>query len=262
MRAERLIVAAIVFSAPPLAAAPGASACPITATETVGVVEVVDGDTLRTDAGDTLHLAGIEAAKAGQFAADWARAAADRTRGLMGGGTVGITATGFGADRYGRRHVHAFGADGSWIQGDLVAAGLARVRTFLVEDPCFPALLAAESRARSAGKGLWSDPKTAVRAADDSSLSGRNGLYEIIEGRVLSVGHGSSMIFLDFGRDYRRDFTVMVPKKLVDRFAEYGLILDDLVGERVRVRGVVEESGGPAIRVNHPAVIEVLDKRS
>ena len=69
------------------------------------------------------------------------------------------------------------------------------------------------------------------------------------------------MVFLDFGRVYWRDFTIMVPGKLADRFAESGFDVDDFAARRVRVRGVIEESGGPAIRIGHPIAIEVLDAR-
>ena len=51
-----------------------------------------------------------------------------------------------------------------------------------------------------------------VKSADDPSLLMRNGLYDLVEGRVVSVGYGSRMVFLDFGRNFRTDFTVMVPK--------------------------------------------------
>ena len=36
---------------------------------------------------------------------------------------------------------------------------------------------------------------------------------------------------------------------------------DALKGRRVRVRGVIEESGGPAIRMGEPVAFELLDGR-
>jgi micrococcal nuclease len=67
------------------------------------------------------------------------------------------------------------------------------------------------------------------------------------------------MIFLDFGGDYRRDFTIMVSPPVAERLSEAGLAVDEFEGRRIRVRGVIEESGGPAIRLNDPSEIEVLD---
>lgn len=68
------------------------------------------------------------------------------------------------------------------------------------------------------------------------------------------------MVFLDFGTNFRRDFTVMVPIAAETHFAEEGVSLDSLAGKLIRVRGVIEASGGPAIRVTDPAIIEVLDE--
>jgi hypothetical protein len=67
------------------------------------------------------------------------------------------------------------------------------------------------------------------------------------------------MVFLDFGHDIRRDFTIMVPPAVADALAVAGRPVDGFARRRVRVRGVIEESNGPAIRLNDPAEIELLD---
>jgi hypothetical protein len=145
------------------------------------------------------------------------------------------------------------------VEGELAAAGHIRVRWQAGEDPCFQTLLAIERGAREAAIGLWASPDYAILSADDPSLPSRNGLYELVEGRVLSVGHGSRMVFLDFGRNVRQDFTARVPPALADQLAAAGVDVDSLEGRRVRVRGLIEESGGPAIRLNDPAELELLD---
>ena len=68
------------------------------------------------------------------------------------------------------------------------------------------------------------------------------------------------MVFLDFGRNFRTDFTVMVPNSLVPRLLEAGIALETLEGRAVRVRGVIEDSGGPAIRIADPFALEILDR--
>ncbi len=68
------------------------------------------------------------------------------------------------------------------------------------------------------------------------------------------------MVFLDFGRNVRTDFTVLVQQSLVPRLLEAGIPVDSLVGRVVRVRGVIEESGGPAIRLADPLALEILDR--
>jgi hypothetical protein len=65
--------------------------------------------------------------------------------------------------------------------------------------------------------------------------------------------------FLNFGRNWRRDFTVMVGAPVSARMAESGLPISALSGRRVIVRGVIEESGGAAMRLSDPSEIEILD---
>jgi hypothetical protein len=67
------------------------------------------------------------------------------------------------------------------------------------------------------------------------------------------------MIFLDFGRNVRSDFTAMLPPAVAEQLAVAGVAVDALAGRRVRVRGVIEESGGPAIRLNDIAELELID---
>ena len=163
-------------------------------------------------------------------------------------------------DRYGRLHANAYLPDGRWLQEELVAAGLALVRPEGGIGDCVLTLLKREAAARASGAGFWADSNFLVKRTDDSSLLARNGLYDLVEGRVVSVGYGSRMVFLDFGRNFRTDFTVMVPNSLVPRLLEAGIALETLEGRPVRVRGVIEDSGGPAIRIADPFALEILDR--
>jgi hypothetical protein len=98
-----------------------------------------------------------------------------------------------------------------------------------------------------------------VIGADDPSLIERKGLYVLVVGRVVSVGRGNRVDFLNFGRYWRRDFTVLVGAPVSARLTEKGLPVEELAGRRVLVRGVIGEGGGPAIRLNDPGEIEILD---
>lgn len=225
----------------------------------IGVADGVDGDTLRLADGRTIHVAGIEAVKSGSADAPeeaLAAAARDEILRLAAGGVAIGMPQPAAADRYGRLHASVWLVDGRSAAAAQVAAGFARVRLFPGEKACLANLLAAESEARAARRGLWALPAYAVRRADDPSLPARTGLYDLVEGRIASIGHGKLMVFLDFGRDYRRDFTIMVPLAMVDTLP---LPVDALKGRRVRVRGVIEASGGPAIRLGGPHEIELLD---
>jgi endonuclease YncB( thermonuclease family) len=237
------------------------SVCRFAATQTGTVAEVVDGDTIRLDSGMVVRLAAIEAPKrlASRSKDDpWPLAAGRFLGELALGKRVEIAR--IGGDRYGRIHGDVRLPDGRWLQRALIAAGLARVRPLAGENACVEALLADEAGARRAATGLWGSPDYAVRAADDPSLLERSGLYEVVEGRVLSIGHGSRLVFIDFGRDFRRDFTVMVSDAVARLLNETGRTVESLKGRVVRVRGVIENSGGPAIRLSDPIELELVDE--
>ena len=130
---------------------------------------------------------------------------------------------------------------------------------FVGETICLAPLFAAERAARNLQRGIWASHDYAIWKADDASLIGQNGLYQLVEGRVVSVGAGSRLVFVDFGRDWGRDFTVMLAASLAADIAKTATPIATLVRHRVRVRGVIEESSGPAIRIETPAAIELLD---
>ena len=266
LRSRRILVAAVILGAVLAAgvATAWAASCPVAGTGSMTVAEVPDGSTIRLADGTMVRLAGIDVPPRPltlAAAAPWPLSEAARLglRHLVEGATVALAPTSDSPDRYGRRHAFVFLPDGRSVENEMVAAGLARARWLPGDDVCFRELLAGESQARDAGIGLWASPETAVLKADDPSLLERTGLYELVEGRLVSVGHGAPMIFLDFGRDYRRDFTVMVSPQVAKGLTAAGVSVDGLAGRRVRVRGVIEESSGPTIRLNDAAEIEVID---
>lgn len=240
-------------------------ACSVEGATTARVAAVVDGDTLQLSDGRVIRLAGIEAPERplgleGDRPWPLSEAARHALEQMVAGKTVRMVVAQRSADRHGRWRANLFiGAGDQWVQALLVAAGWARVHWLPSDSPCIFALLDQEEKARAAAKGLWIERRYAVRRAGEPSLIKQIGLYELVQGRVTSVGHGRYMIFLDFGDDYRRDFSVMIPPAVARGLAEAGLPADRLKGRQIRVRGVVENSGGPAIRLNDPAEIELLD---
>lgn len=255
-----LILAALLTVAGPAQAAD----CPSSGAESAVVSGAIDGATINLSDGGEIRLAGIDAparplSLAPGEVSTPGEVARDKLSQLTSGVEVSLAEAGSGPDRYGRAHAYAFLPDGRSVAEAQIAAGYARARWFPDENGCFPAFLAAEKAAREAKRGLWAGSAYSIEQADDPSLGRRNGLYDLVEGRVVSVGHGTRMIFFDFGHDIRRDFTVMVPPAVADALAAAGRPVDGFAKRQVRVRGVIEESNGPAIRLNDPAEIELLD---
>lgn len=239
--------------------------CTLTFEETGTVENILDGDSLRLTDGRIVRLAGIEAPKPFlvrpgadiEAVADTAHRTLEQ---LASGEPVAIHPGDPARDRHGRFLAHVALADGTWLQAAMIGRGLARVRPFAGEDACLEGLRVEERKARRHRRGLWRIREFYPVSAYDPSLIERNGVYVLVEGRVISVGHGNRVDFLNFGHVWRRDFTVLVGAPTAERLAELGRSTDSMVGKRVRVRGVIEENGGPAIRLNNPGEIEILSE--
>jgi hypothetical protein len=149
------------------------------------------------------------------------------------------------------------------LQQWLVDLGEARVAPGLSSpeppSPCLRFLLGREELARGAKRGLWRDTATEIRSADDpDAILDDLGHFAVVEGTVASVGDRKRMIYLNFGTEWTRDFTVTILKNSRTRLVRAGLDLAGLKGKRVRVRGLVEANRGPFIEAVAPEQIEVV----
>jgi hypothetical protein len=137
---------------------------------------------------------------------------------------------------------------------------MARVYSFPDNRRCVAELLAAETTARTNKLGIWTDPYYSVRRADRPEvLAGLTGHYELIEGRVLAAERRGGFVYLNFGRVWAEDLTVLISAKAQKLFGESDPLR--LEGALVRVRGWVDERDGPRLEVTHPEQIEVLSTR-
>ncbi|MEQ8701046.1 MAG: thermonuclease family protein [Bauldia litoralis] len=155
-------------------------------------------------------------------------------------------------DRYGRIVAHLWAVPGGWIQGRMLAAGRARVRTRPDDRALARRMLALEDAARQAKRGLWALER--FRASSDTAVT--PGGFRLVEGTVLGVSERWRYAYLNFGRSWRRDFTIVIDRKARQLFRKSGVKLSALKGVRVRVRGWVQERNGPMIEVSHPEQIE------
>ena len=217
----------------------------------VPVAAVHDGRTLRLADGTHLRLAGIEVGLPGE-AHPREHAAREALAGLVGGRE--LTLRRLGTDRYGRTLAYAFlpAAEPNqppvWIQHALVTQGHARVAARAGNSACAAKLLQAEAAARTARLGLWGEPAYLVRRAESpAEISAERGRFALVEGKVVSVRESGGTIYVNFGRRWSEDFTVTVPKRNERTFTAAGFDLKALTGRSVRVRGHVEERGGPWI---------------
>lgn len=166
-------------------------------------------------------------------------------------------------DRYGRLRAQVVfpqATDETWLQIAMLKRGLARVAIAPERRECASELYAAEAEARRRHYGIWASGFYAIRAPD--GLDGTLGTFQIVEGRVLSTGLKDGRAFLDFGTNWRKDFKVTIAPDDMKRFRDAGVDPRSYEGLTVRVRGFVDQLGGPEIEVASPASIEVVQPKS
>jgi endonuclease YncB( thermonuclease family) len=222
--------------------------------------EATDARTFVLDDGREVRLAGIESPGAGANAADGKA----RLQSLVSGRTLILKRFDSERDRYGRLLAHVFGAapgDERWVQADLVASGHARVAAHVGDRACAAELMRHERAARDGKLGVWSDPYYAVRRADDpAAVAGKRGRFAIVEAKVVSVRESGGTIYVNFGRRWSEDFTVTITKRNERMFAAASVDPKALAGRHVRVRGWIEERGGPWVDATSPEQIELVGR--
>ncbi|MFI4985999.1 MAG: thermonuclease family protein [Alphaproteobacteria bacterium] len=244
------------------AAALAAAAAPAAAADETGSVKsVIDGDTLELADGRTVRLVGITAPKPPLDAEPgrrWplAERATATLKELALGRALRLVYGGRKSDRYGRLLAQLYRDDGLWLQGELLARGVARVFSHKDNRALVADMLAREREAREARRGLWAvrgftvlEPQEARRHLES---------FELVEGSVERVARAGSRDYLRMGADPKSGFTAVLLPESRRLFAAAGLSADGYAGRRVRVRGVLRWWDGAIIEVTHPEQIELV----
>lgn len=235
----------------------------------VTVSEVVDGDTVIVtpppDGAPQIRLIGIQAPKlplGRKGFKVWPLAAKSKSHleRLALGQAVTLYFGGARRDRHGRHLAHLFRDDGVWVQGRMLADGMARVYTFPDNRAAAPAMLTRENAARRARRGIWRHPFYGVRPIEAAALMRRLGTFQLIEGRVVEAARVKSRVYLNFGADWRTDFTVFIGGKARRAFEKAGTDLLGLKNRFVRIRGWLRKRNGPMIEASHPEQLELIGK--
>lgn len=217
------------------------------------VAAVVDSRSFRLEDGREIRLAGIE--RTGPDGAG-TRAALSA---IVGGRDVTLHGEDDMPDRYGRQPAFVFAADLEHpVQIELLRRGEALVSPDIAEKNCATALAAAERTARDAKLGIWADPTAIKNTESPGDILAAIGQFTVVEGRVLSVRQAGAITYLNFGRNWTRDFAATIPRRIIPAFESAGLGPKSFENRRIRVRGGVSSRGGPRIEVLRVGQIEVL----
>ena len=219
------------------------------------VAAVVDARSFRLEDGREVRLAGIEPAAGEKTNANRAAALAA----IVAGREVTLSGEDDAPDRYGRQPALVFLApSGDLVQGLLLAQGEALVSTTVTDKDCAAVLTAAEAEARQAKRGTWADPAAIKNTESPGDILAGIGRFTVVEGKVLSVRQAGTTTYLNFGRNWTRDFAVTISRRVLPSFEAAGISLKSLENRRIRVRGWVEARGGPRIEVLRVGQIELL----
>lgn len=265
----RLLAAAMLVAqagTPAAEAAAENNRCTLQTGSSQAVVRVIDAETISMDDGSEVRLVGALAPHAPSGtpnSAPWPPldAAKRALEKLVLGRAVELAYAGHRRDRYGRRLAHVFvTVDGErvWVQGRQLSEGHARAYALPGNTACVGELLTYERAAIEGRRGLWANPVYRVREAlNPRDLLARVNRFEVVSGRVHAVSETSQRIYLNFGPDWRHDFTASLPAARLKSASGKIESLKTLEGKRVRVRGWIERRNGPMIEIADPSEIEV-----
>lgn len=189
------------------------------------VTDIRGGDTLILEDGRSVRLAGVllpRRAGEGDVTAGARTAAEKAVSDLAAGQKVELRLDAGRRDRYGRLLAQIFVIrDGErlWLQQRLIAAGLGRVISSRDNRICATELLGFEKSARETSQGQWRTGLFSIKsAAFEDILAGLAQSHEIVEGRIENVAEVRGRTYLNFGKNWKRDFTVTVAGDAAKQF--------------------------------------------
>jgi len=214
----------------------------------VMVQKVVDGDTVIVEGGDRIRFLGIDAPEKGEEYSERARC---RVLELVKEPVDLILCE--ERDDYGRSLAVLY-KEGLNINQTLLGEGLALP---MLIPPCgrmvAGEVLQASGSALLSRRGVYSgasfDPVSHENAGE------KIGSRAVVRGRILRLHKGRTAWHLNFGEDFRTDFTAVLFREGQRRFRDLGLDPGDLVGREVLVLGKVKEYNGPEIIIKGPEQI-------
>ena len=85
-------------------------------------------------------------------------------------------------------------------------------------------LLRPRPRRGQAKRGIWADPAAIKNAESPGDILAGIGRFTVVEGKVLSVRQAGATTYLNFGRNWTRDFAVTISRRMVPAFEAAGVV--------------------------------------
>lgn len=145
-----------------------------------------------------------------------------------------------------------------WMQAYLVRQGLARVAPTPRNPEMAAQLYAIEQTARENKVGMWAEDTGFGIYPTSAPIDARE-QFIIAQGTVAKAAIVNNRVYLNFGDNWRTDFSVGIDPDVRRAMAKTGIDSLQLQGKEIRIRGWVREYNGPFVDLETPAQIELMD---
>lgn len=225
------------------------------------VVKIIDGDTVILKNQTRVRLVGIQAPKlpvSRKKRKGWPLGLESKKMlsDLVLGKSVTLYFGGQRQDRYGRALAHLFLKDGLWVQGEMLKFGMARVYTFPHNRAIAAEMLTLEKIARQNNSGIWAMNYYKPKQQETSEKYYNS--FQLITGIVRKVVKIRGTYYLNFGKDWKKDFTVVIKSRAARKFLKAKIKPEDYKGKRIEIRGWLKSFNGPMIEATHPEQITII----
>jgi micrococcal nuclease len=229
----------------------------------VRVRYVIDGDTIILSNNQKVRYLGIDTPETmvktpvgfEYSPQPFGEAAKEFNRNLVEGKVVRLEFDMVKKDKYNRLLAYCF-VDGKFANAEMLKNGLAMLLTIVPNVKYVDMLVKAQQEARDTGLNLWK-PEGIIPVEQAAAHLGE---LATVEGKVLKAKKTASAVYLNFGRDFRSDFSVVIFQDSFRLFNEQKITPENYYRDKtVRVSGLIKEYQGPEIIVRHPSQIEIVE---
>ena len=229
------------------------------------VKQVIDGDTILLQQGQKVRYLGINAPEIRAWdGKQWVlrrqilgEEAKTRNERLVEGKRIRLEYDRKKRDVYDRLLAYVRVGD-VFVNGELVREGLALMDVRTPNLKYQKMFLDFQREARRYNRGIWGKIKgSTISHREASQYSGRIG---VVQGKIINVHKGRKKVYLNFGKDFRKDFTGIIYEENLRNFPlEAHEPTGYFLGKRVKIYGFIKERDGPLITICAPSQIDFLN---
>lgn len=103
-------------------------------------------------------------------------------------------------------------------------------------------------------------PLIPVYKPDNDILWEMEGNFIFVEGALLKTHSSDKKIFLNFGTQWKSDFTAVISSNAEGAIQKHFKSISNLEGKQLRLRGFLDLYNGPSMRIDHPLQMELLSE--